>query len=149
MVNGYFGQFFFELFGGGWVELVMIGEEIFDVGVQVIVQLLGKKNLIIYLFFGGEKVLMVIVLVFLMFQLNLVLFCLFDEVDVLFDDINIECFCGMVKKMFVNMQFLFIFYNKIVMEMVEQLVGVIMQEFGVLWVVEVDIEEVLKMRDVV
>jgi len=47
-----------------------------------------------------------------------------------------------------NTQFLFISHNKISMEMAEQLVGVTMQESGVSRVVEVDIEEALKMRDV-
>jgi chromosome segregation ATPase len=44
-------------------------------------------------------------------------------------------------------QFLFISHNKIAMEMAEQLVGVTMQESGVSRVVEVDIQEALKMRD--
>ncbi|MBL8419613.1 MAG: hypothetical protein JNK92_03160, partial [Dechloromonas sp.] len=52
-----------------------------------------------------------------------------------------------VKKMSANTQFLFISHNKISMEMAEQLVGVTMQESGVSRVVEVDIEEALKMRD--
>lgn len=118
-VNCYFSDLFLCLFGGGQVKLIMMGDEIFDVGVQVMVQLFGKKNVMIYLLLGGEKVLIVIVLVFVMFQLNLVLFCLFDEVDVLFDDVNIEWFVNFVCVMFDKMQFLFILYNKIVMEMVQ------------------------------
>jgi chromosome segregation protein len=43
-------------------------------------------------------------------------------------------------------QFLFISHNKITMEMEQQLVGVTMQEQGVSRVVEVDIEEALRMR---
>ncbi len=43
--------------------------------------------------------------------------------------------------------FLSIPNKKIAMEMAEQLVGVTMQESGVSRVVEVDIEEALKMRD--
>jgi chromosome segregation protein len=146
-VNGHFGQLFPELFGGGRAELVMTGEEILDAGVQVIAQPPGKKNSTIHLLSGGEKALTAIALVFSMFQLNPAPFCLLDEVDAPLDDSNTERFCGMVQKMSANTQFLFISHNKIAMEMAEQLVGVTMQESGVSRVVEVDIEEALKMRD--
>ncbi len=146
-VNGHFGQLFPELFGGGRAELVMTGEEILDAGVQVIAQPPGKKNSTIHLLSGGEKALTAIALVFSMFQLNPAPFCLLDEVDAPLDDSNTERFCSMVKKMSGATQFLFISHNKIAMEMAEQLVGVTMQESGVSRVVEVDIEEALKMRD--
>ena len=146
-VNGHFGQLFPELFGGGRAELVMTGEEILDAGVQVIAQPPGKKNSTIHLLSGGEKALTAIALVFSMFQLNPAPFCLLDEVDAPLDDTNTERFCGMVRKMSANTQFLFISHNKIAMEMAGQLVGVTMQESGVSRVVEVDIEEALKMRD--
>ncbi|WP_374327500.1 chromosome segregation protein SMC [Azonexus sp.] len=146
-VNSHFGQLFPELFGGGRAELVMTGEEILDAGVQVIAQPPGKKNSTIHLLSGGEKALTAIALVFSMFQLNPAPFCLLDEVDAPLDDSNTERFCSMVKKMSGATQFLFISHNKIAMEMAEQLVGVTMQESGVSRVVEVDIEEALKMRD--
>ena len=146
-VNGHFGQLFPELFGGGRAELVMTGEEILDAGVQVIAQPPGKKNSTIHLLSGGEKALTAIALVFSMFQLNPAPFCLLDEVDAPLDDTNTERFCGMVKKMSGQTQFLFISHNKIAMEMAEQLVGVTMQESGVSRVVEVDIKEALQMRE--
>ncbi len=146
-VNGHFGTLFPELFGGGRAELVMTGDEILDAGVQVIAQPPGKKNSTIHLLSGGEKALTAIALVFAMFQLNPAPFCLLDEVDAPLDDTNTERFCGMVKKMSGATQFLFISHNKIAMEMAEQLVGVTMQESGVSRVVEVDIEEALKMSD--
>jgi len=146
-VNGHFATLFPALFGGGRAELVMTGEEILDAGVQVIAQPPGKKNSTIHLLSGGEKALTAIALVFSMFQLNPAPFCLLDEVDAPLDDTNTERFCGMVKKMSGQTQFLFISHNKIAMEMAQQLVGVTMQESGVSRVVEVDIEEALKMRD--
>ncbi len=146
-VNGHFGRLFPELFGGGRAELVMTGDEILDAGVQVIAQPPGKKNSTIHLLSGGEKALTAIALVFSMFQLNPAPFCLLDEVDAPLDDSNTERFCEMVKKMSGATQFLFISHNKIAMEMAEQLVGVTMQESGVSRVVEVDIQEALKMRD--
>lgn len=60
-------ELFFKVFGGGYVYLELIGDDLLDIGVVIMVCLLGKKNSIIYLFSGGEKVFIVIVLVFFIF----------------------------------------------------------------------------------
>ena len=146
-VNAHFGTLFPQLFGGGEARLIMTGEEILDAGVQVQAQPPGKKNSSIHLLSGGEKALTATALVFAMFQLNPAPFCLLDEVDAPLDDSNTERFCNMVKRMSSQTQFLFISHNKIAMEMAEQLVGVTMQEQGVSRVVEVDMEEALRMTE--
>ncbi len=146
-VNRHFGELFPALFGGGEARLIMTGDEILDSGVQVMAQPPGKKNSTIHLLSGGEKALTAIALVFAMFQLNPAPFCLLDEVDAPLDDTNTERFCKMVERMSANTQFLFISHNKIAMEMAKQLVGVTMQESGVSRIVEVDIEEALRMRE--
>jgi chromosome segregation protein len=146
-VNRHFGELFPTLFGGGEARLIMTGDEILDSGVQVMAQPPGKKNSTIHLLSGGEKALTAIALVFSMFQLNPAPFCLLDEVDAPLDDTNTERFCKMVERMSANTQFLFISHNKIAMEMAKQLVGVTMQESGVSRIVEVDIEEALRMRE--
>ncbi|MEI7613411.1 MAG: chromosome segregation protein SMC [Betaproteobacteria bacterium] len=146
-VNKSFGELFPVLFGGGEARLIITGEEILDAGLQVMAQPPGKKNSTIHLLSGGEKALTAIALVFAMFQLNPAPFCLLDEVDAPLDDTNTERFCAMVRRMSVNTQFLFISHNKIAMEMAQQLVGVTMQESGVSRIVEVDMEEALRMRE--
>ena len=146
-VNRSFGELFPILFGGGEAKLIMTGEEILDAGVQVMAQPPGKKNSTIHLLSGGEKALTAIALVFSMFQLNPAPFCLLDEVDAPLDDTNTERFCAMVRRMSANTQFLFISHNKIAMEMAQQLVGVTMQESGVSRIVEVDMDEALRMRE--
>jgi chromosome segregation protein len=146
-VNRSFGELFPILFGGGEARLIMTGEEILDTGLQVTAQPPGKKNSTIHLLSGGEKALTAIALVFAMFQLNPAPFCLLDEVDAPLDDTNTERFCAMVRRMSLNTQFLFISHNKIAMEMAQQLVGVTMQESGVSRIVEVDMEEALRMRE--
>ncbi|MDR1934861.1 MAG: chromosome segregation protein SMC [Candidatus Accumulibacter sp.] len=146
-VNKNFGELFPILFGGGEARLIMTGEEILDAGLQVMAQPPGKKNSTIHLLSGGEKALTAIALVFSMFQLNPAPFCLLDEVDAPLDDTNTERFCALVRRMAANTQFLFISHNKIAMEMAQQLVGVTMQESGVSRIVEVDMEEALRMRE--
>ena len=146
-MNAHFGRMFPELFGGGNARLVITGDEILDSGVQVIAQPPGKKNQTIHLLSGGEKALTAIALVFAIFQLNPAPFCLLDEVDAPLDDANTERYAELVSSMSKSTQFLFISHNKIAMEMAQQLVGVTMQESGVSRIVEVDMEEALRMRE--
>jgi chromosome segregation protein len=146
-VNGHFGTLFPQLFGGGEARLILTGEEILDSGIQIMAQPPGKKNSTIHLLSGGEKALTAIALVFAMFQLNPAPFCMLDEVDAPLDDSNTERFCGMVKRMSAHTQFIFITHNKIAMEMAQHLIGVTMQEQGVSRVVEVDMEEALRMTE--
>jgi chromosome segregation protein len=146
-VNAHFGTLFPQLFGGGEARLILTGDEILDAGIQIMAQPPGKKNTTIHLLSGGEKALTAIALVFAMFHLNPAPFCMLDEVDAPLDDSNTERFCEMVKRMSAQTQFVFISHNKIAMEMAQQLIGVTMQEQGVSRVVEVDIEEALRLAD--
>ncbi len=146
-VNGHFGQLFPALFGGGEARLTMSGEEVLDSGVVVTARPPGKKNSTIHLLSGGEKALTAIALVFSFFQLNPAPFCLLDEVDAPLDDANTLRFCDLVSKMARQTQFLYISHNKIAMEMATHLVGVTMQEQGVSRVVEVDMDEALKLQE--
>jgi len=146
-VNRHFGTLFPQLFGGGEARLILTGDEILDAGIQIMAQPPGKKNTTIHLLSGGEKALTAIALVFALFQLNPAPFCLLDEVDAPLDDSNTMRFCDMVRRMSVQTQFVFISHNKIAMEMAQQLIGVTMQEQGVSRVVEVDIEEALRLAD--
>ncbi|MCM2289728.1 MAG: chromosome segregation protein SMC, partial [Sulfuritalea sp.] len=144
-VNTHFGTLFPQLFGGGEARLILTGDEILDSGIQIMAQPPGKKNTTIHLLSGGEKALTAIALVFAIFNLNPAPFCMLDEVDAPLDDSNTVRFCEMVKRMSVHTQFVFISHNKIAMEMAQQLIGVTMQEQGVSRVVEVDIEEALRL----
>ncbi|TRZ97250.1 MAG: chromosome segregation protein SMC [Rhodocyclaceae bacterium] len=146
-VNMHFGILFPQLFGGGEARLILTGDEILDSGIQIMAQPPGKKNTTIHLLSGGEKALTAIALVFALFQLNPAPFCMLDEVDAPLDDSNTVRFCDLVKRMSVQTQFIFISHNKIAMEMAQQLIGVTMQEQGVSRVVEVDIEEALRLAD--
>ncbi len=146
-VNENFSTLFPTLFGGGTARIELTGEEILDAGLSVIAQPPGKKTSSIHLLSGGEKALTAMALVFALFRLNPAPFCLLDEVDAPLDDVNTERFCELVKKMSEDTQFLFISHNKITMEMANQLIGITMQESGVSRVVDVDIEQAMRITE--
>lgn len=144
--NRHFNALFQTLFNGGNAKLELLGDEILDTGIQVFAQPFGKKNTTIQLLSGGEKALTAIALVFALFRLNPAPFCLMDEVDAPLDDSNTERFCKLVREMSEKTQFLFVSHNKITMEMSQQLIGVTMQESGVSRIVDVDIDEAIRMH---
>jgi len=144
--NRNFGELFQTLFNGGNAKLELLGDEILDTGVQVFAQPPGKKNTTIQLLSGGEKALTAMALVFALFRLNPAPFCLMDEVDAPLDDSNTERFCQLVRVMSEKTQFMFVSHNKITMEMSQQLIGVTMQESGVSRIVDVDIDEAIRMH---
>ena len=146
-VNENFSTLFPSLFGGGTARIELTGEEILDAGLTVIAQPPGKKTSSIHLLSGGEKALTAMSLVFALFRLNPAPFCLLDEVDAPLDDTNTERFCELVKKMSEDTQFLFISHNKITMEMANQLIGITMQESGVSRVVDVDVEQAMRITE--
>ncbi len=148
-VNDGFSTLFPTLFGGGHAHIELTGEEILDAGVLIVAQPPGKKTTSIHLLSGGEKALTALSLVFSLFQLNPAPFCMLDEVDAPLDDTNTERFVRLVQKMSEQTQFLFITHNKIAMEMAQQLVGITMAESGVSRMVAVDIEEAIRMAEVV
>lgn len=149
VVDMYFCWLFMWLFEGGQVYFVLIDSDDFlEVGFEIFVQLLGKWLQLFMLLLGGEQVLIVVVLIFVLFFINLVLICVFDEVDVLFDDVNIECFCDLFDVMVGEIQicYLIVSYNVVMMSWMYCLFGVMMVECGVLCLVSVDfsvVEELL------
>ena len=96
---------------------------------------------------GGEQTLTALALIFAVFLANPAPICVLDEVDAPLDDANTERYANMVKRMSLQTQFIFISHSKITMEFAQQLVGVTMQEQGVSRVVEVDIEEALRLAE--
>ena len=146
-INAGLQALFPKVFGGGSAYLELTGEDLLDTGVTIMARPPGKKNSTIHLLSGGEKALTALALVFAIFKLNPAPFCMLDEVDAPLDDTNTERYANMVKRMSSQTQFIFISHSKITMEFAQQLVGVTMQEQGVSRVVEVDIEEALRLAE--
>lgn len=145
LVNTYLSEIFPVIFTGGKAQLEFCNGKVPDDGLLLMAQPPGKKNSSIHLLSGGEKALTALALIFSLFRLNPAPFCLLDEVDAPLDDSNTVRFCGLVKNMATQTQFLFISHNKITMEMAQQLIGVTMQEQGVSRIVAVDLANAVKL----
>ncbi len=144
-VNDGFKTLFPRLFGGGQAYLEMTGDDLLNTGVTVMARPPGKRNSTIHLLSGGEKALTTVALIFSIFELNPAPFCMLDEVDAPLDEANVGRFCELVNEMSQRIQFIIVTHNKVTMEMVNQLIGVTMQEAGVSRLVAVDVDEAVQL----
>jgi chromosome segregation protein len=147
-VNKGIQELFPRLFGGGHAYLELTGEDLLTTGVSIMARPPGKRVSSIHLLSGGEKALTAVSFVFAIFLLNPAPFCLLDEVDAPLDDANVARFASMVNEMSESVQFVVVTHNKTTMEMIHQLSGVTMREPGVSRLVQVDVDEAVRLAAV-
>ena len=112
-------------------------------GVQVMVQLPGKKHQHMNLFSGGEKALTAISLIFSLLKTKPTPFCFLDEVDAALDEANIARFNRVLQELSGDFQFIIVTHNRKTMEVFDRIYGVTMQEPGVSKVVGIDFDKTL------
>ncbi len=138
LVNDKFKEVFMRLFKGGQASLILLDEQDpSTTGIDIIAQPPGKKLQNIDLLSGGEKALVAIALIFGLFMIKPIPFCLLDEVDAPLDDANINRFIELVKEFSKASQFILITHNKKTMETANTLYGITMETPGVSKVVSV------------
>jgi len=137
-INEKLKEVFPKLFLGGRAFLTLLDEEnLLDTGVELVVQLPGKKLLPLASLSGGEKSLAAACLIFSIFLVKPSPFCLLDEADAALDDANIDRFNTLVREMSARYQFLLITHNKRTMELADNLYGITMEKPGISKVVSV------------
>ncbi|MBI5419845.1 MAG: chromosome segregation protein SMC [Deltaproteobacteria bacterium] len=130
-----------KLFLGGRAFLTLIEEEnLLETGVELVVQLPGKKVLPLKSLSGGEKSLAAAAMIFSIFLVKPSPFCLLDEADTALDDANIDRFNALIREMSSSYQFLLITHNKRTMELADALYGVTMEKPGISRVVSVQFQ---------
>jgi chromosome segregation protein len=135
-------EVFPKVFPGGVARLELVpSEEGGEPGVEIVVQLSGKKLQSLSLLSGGEKALTATALVFSLFLIRPTPFCLLDEVDAPLDEANIGRFNQVVQDMAERSQFVLITHNRRTMEAAETLYGITMEKPGVSKVVSVRLRE--------
>jgi chromosome segregation protein len=138
-VNQLFKQVFFRLFQGGKGELRLTDEEdMLDAGVDIDIQLPGKKNQNITLLSCGEKSLASVALIFSILLHRPTPFLVLDEVDAALDDANVSLFNKLVNDILADSQIILVTHNKKSMEVADNLLGVTMEKQGISTTVSVN-----------
>lgn len=137
-VDTKFREVYGRLVEGGKAYLRLTSEEdLAESGVEIAVQLPGKRLRSLQLLSGGEKALAALSFTFALFLIRPSPFCVLDEVDAPLDDANVGRFNQLIKEMSATTQIVLITHNKRTMEAASTLYGVTMQEPGVSTVVSV------------
>tara|TARA_Y100000590_G_scaffold454132_1_gene600389 strand:- start:1532 stop:3985 length:2454 start_codon:yes stop_codon:yes gene_type:complete len=150
-INESFKKLFSEFFDGGKSYLKMVGSpDPLLSGLEVFVSPPGKKMNTLSLLSGGEKTMTATALILAVFLQNPSPICVLDEVDAPLDDINIEKYCKLIKKIRQDTEtkFIIITHNPITMAHMDRLYGVTMAETGISKLISVKLQEAQKLREV-
>ncbi|MEA2014145.1 MAG: hypothetical protein U9N38_02395, partial [Thermodesulfobacteriota bacterium] len=138
-VNYHFKKVFPRLFPGGRGTLHLTDEsDILETGVDIDIQVPGKKKQSLSLLSGGEKALSAVALIFSILMHRPAPFLVLDEADAPLDDANISLFRELVKDISENSQIIFITHNKGSMAAADNLIGVTMENNGISTTVSVN-----------
>ena len=95
-------------------------------GVEVFVQIPGKKVQDLSLLSGGERAMVSVALLFALLETNPPPFCLLDEVDAALDEANVVRFCEILRALAEQTQFIVITHNRVTMTHASAIYGVSM-----------------------
>ena len=139
-INTSFKDVFARIFPGGRGELRLTDEsDLLETGVDIDIQIPGKRAQSVSLLSGGEKSLAAIALIFAILLYRPSPFLILDEVDAALDDANVSLFNGVVKDIANCSQVVLVTHNKRTMEVAQNLYGVTMQKQGISSLVSVNL----------
>ncbi len=139
-VNVCFKEVFAQIFPGGRGELVLTDEsDLLETGVDIDIQVPGKRKQNVNLLSGGEKSLVAVSLIFAILKYRPSPFLVLDEVDAALDDANTNLFNRLIKDVAQKSQVVMITHNKSAMEVADTLFGVTMQKQGISSLVSVSL----------
>ena len=139
-VNACFKEVFAHIFPGGRGELLLTDEnDLLETGVDIDIQIPGKRAQNVSLLSGGEKSLAAIALIFAILMYRPTPFLVLDEVDAALDDANTNLFNRLIKDVACKSQVVMITHNKSTMEVADSLFGVTMQKQGISSLVSVNL----------
>ncbi|MCI8335781.1 MAG: chromosome segregation protein SMC [Peptococcaceae bacterium] len=144
-VSKEFDHTFRHLFGGGSASLILTdAEDMLYTGVDISVQLPGKKISNYNLLSGGEKTIIGVALMLALLKVKPSPFCLLDEIDAALDEVNVSRFANYLADFAASTQFLLISHRQGTMEVADSLWGVTMAEEGVSKLISVSLQDVEK-----
>lgn len=132
-----FDGIFRRLFGGGRGQLHLSEE---DDGVDVHVQMPGKRPQNLLALSGGERALTAIALLFAILRVQPSPFYLLDEIDSALDEANLGRFQVLLREAARDAQFIVITHRATTMEVADTLYGVTAAEPGVSTLISLDLQ---------
>jgi chromosome segregation protein len=127
-----FTELFAQLFGGGEGKLYLADPAaVLETGIEIDVQLPGKKRQRLELLSGGERALCACAFLFALLRVKPSPLVVLDEVDAPLDGRNVERFIQLLRDFSEVTQFIIVTHNPTTVESAPVWLGVTMQEPGV------------------
>lgn len=144
-INVEFGRIMKVMFRGGKGHLDLTDRvNPLNGGIELYLQLPGKKTQSLTLMSGGERALTVCALLLSFMAYSPAPFCFLDEIDAALDDANVERYGRMIEDYKKKTQFIIISHRKKTMEFADTLQGVTMAEKGVSSLITVRVSDYIK-----
>lgn len=144
-INVEFGRIMKVMFRGGKGHLDLTDKvNPLNGGIELYLQLPGKKTQSLTLMSGGERALTVCALLLSFMAYSPAPFCFLDEIDAALDDANVERYGRMIEDYKKKTQFIIISHRKKTMEFADTLQGVTMTEKGVSSLITVRVSDYIK-----
>lgn len=144
-INVEFGRIMKVMFRGGKGHLALTDKvNPLNGGIELYLQLPGKKTQSLTLMSGGERALTVCALLLSFMAYSPAPFCFLDEIDAALDDANVERYGRMIEDYKKKTQFIIISHRKKTMEFADTLQGVTMAEKGVSSLITVRVSDYIK-----
>lgn len=127
-----FSEVFEKLFGGGEGKISLsMPNNVLESGIEIEVQLPGKKQQRLELLSGGERSLCATAFLFALLKVKPSPLVVLDEVDAPLDGRNVERFVALLREFAETSQFVVITHNPTTIEAAPVWLGITMQEPGV------------------
>ena len=144
-INVEFGRIMKVMFRGGKGHLDLTDKvNPLNGGIELYLQLPGKKTQSLTLMSGGERALTVCALLLSFMAYSPAPFCFLDEIDAALDYANVERYGRMIEDYKKKTQFIIISHRKKTMEFADTLQGVTMAEKGVSSLITVRVSDYIK-----
>ncbi len=143
-----FQSYFKILFGGGEAQLnLTIPDDITHTGVEIIARPPGKRAQSLELLSGGERSLTAQALIFALLKISPTPYCVFDEVDAMLDEANVDRFRKALLELSKDIQFIVITHNRKTIEIADTVYGISMGNDAVSRVVSLRLEDTPNLQE--
>jgi chromosome segregation protein len=136
-----FREFFPQLFGGGEAELLLLGDDGDEPGIDIQARPPGKRRQPLELLSGGERSLTAVALIFSLLRVSSTPFVVLDEVDAALDEANVGRFRSALEALAAETQVVIITHNRGTIQVADTVYGVTMQEDGASQVISLQVGE--------
>ena len=138
-----FQTYFKILFGGGEAQLSLTNpEDISNTGVEITARPPGKRAQSLDILSGGERSLTAQALIFALLKTSPTPYCVFDEVDAMLDEANVDRFRQALSDLGKDIQFIVITHNRKTIEIAKTIYGISMGDDAVSKIVSLKLEDV-------